>query len=279
MSIKFKIKLVASNYLPSVDLFRRPPLTIGSRLSAISAGTASGLRRSTRTGVGSTRDPSGTEGEEPLRQGRSYTYEMSFTNPLYEPIHVRLAIARPPPSTLDDTCPSNAYQITLPAPSFPISAFAEVWEYEDDEEEDLMKEDTASGSGDREGGGGFESRARKMKGPGVIERKANRTTVLLELSVGRDAVGPIRVSDFYQRASLALISNCPPLLLVLQTNMLVTYTYSADENPAEKGPAGKQRDSEIKSFSFWTLLALGSVQARTEETRRRLATSIYGAGQ
>ena len=94
-SSRFKIKLVASNYLPSIEVYRRPPPTIGSRLSAIAAGTASGMRRTPRTAIGRSVNDAGGADEEPLRPGRTYTFELSFTNPLYEPIHVRLAVARP----------------------------------------------------------------------------------------------------------------------------------------------------------------------------------------
>ncbi|KAL8279040.1 hypothetical protein RQP46_008498 [Phenoliferia psychrophenolica] len=105
-STQFKIKLVASNYLPSIELYRRPPATIGSRLSAIAAGTASGMRRTPRTAIGRSVNDSSSSGidEEPLRPGRTYTFELGFTNPLYESIHVRLAVARPPGTNPAPTC-------------------------------------------------------------------------------------------------------------------------------------------------------------------------------
>jgi dynactin-4 len=180
-STRFKIKLLASNYLPSIELFRRPPLTIGSRISAIGAGTASGLRRTARSASGkSTGDPGGMPEDEPLRQGRSYLFEMAFTNPLYEPIEVSLEVAAPDTSSVTKAA-TAPWAINLQAPSFPISAFAEAWEYEDDEGED-------EGDDARTG-------AKKRLAPGIVERKANRTTVALELHVGRETVGPVKVRD------------------------------------------------------------------------------------
>ncbi|KAK4690727.1 dynactin 4, partial [Phenoliferia sp. Uapishka_3] len=132
-STRFKIKLVASNYLPSIELYRRPPITIGSRLSAIAAGTASGMRRTPRTAIGRSVNDTGTTEEEPLRPGRTYTFELSFTNPLYESIQVRLAIARPGGKEASGGNPPP-YAVNLPASHFPIAAYAEEWEYEDDEE-------------------------------------------------------------------------------------------------------------------------------------------------
>jgi hypothetical protein len=75
--------------------------------------------------------------------------------------------------------------------------------------------------------------------------------------------------------------------------MLVTYTYQSDEvdpsssstepNVSQKknldsNAEPEQVNSEIKSFSFWTLINLGNVEPRREETRRRVAgTGTKGA--
>jgi dynactin-4 len=60
--------------------------------------------------------------------------------------------------------------------------------------------------------------------------------------------------------------------------MMVTYTYSSDESASPKAASKRDdqattSDSEVKSFSFWTMLSLGTVLPRAEETRRRLAAS------
>lgn len=181
-STRFKIKLVASNYLPSIEVYRRPPTTLlSSRLAVV--GTPN-VRRTPRTAPGrSVNDVQGVE-DEPLRPGRTYTFELGFTNPLFEPIQVKIAIARPGSQSLDIEGPP-AYAVNIPSPHFPISAFAEEWEYE---EEEMMGDE-------EEGGDGGTARKKKKGGAGIVERKMNRTTVLLEVAVGKDTIGPINVSN------------------------------------------------------------------------------------
>jgi len=197
-STRYKIKLVAANYLPSVTIYRRPPASIGSRLSAIAAGTASGLRRTARTATGrSTNDPSAAE-DEPLRPGRTYTFELSLTNPLYEPIQVRLGVARPGANKIVEEGQTPApppFAVNLPSPSFPISAYAEDWEYEDDEDAILREEAGDENEGGESGIGGSPKKKRRG-GPGIVERRMNRTTVAMDVAIGRDVVGPLRVSSF-----------------------------------------------------------------------------------
>lgn len=97
-----------------------------------------------------------------MRGGRPYSFELAFTNPLYDPIHVRLALDPTP------------FAAALSCSSFPINAFAEQWEYDDEEAEDA-----------RTGG--------RKQASGIVERRANRTTVLLEMTPARDAAGPLEV--------------------------------------------------------------------------------------
>lgn len=201
-STRYKIKLVAANYLPSISVYRRPPASIGSRLSAIAAGTASGMRRTQRTGAAGR--GTGVPGDdEPLRPGRTYTFELSFVNPLYEPIHVRLAVARPaapkataapPAEGVQGTAaaPGPPFAVNLPSPTFPIAAYAEDWEYEDqDDQDDLAEEDEAGAGAEGDASGRASPTKRKRRGgPGIVERRTNRTTVVMEVAIGRDASGP-----------------------------------------------------------------------------------------
>lgn len=131
-------------------------------------------------------------------------YEISFANPLYEPIHVKLAVARPgatsqpgppaPPAdaTEDDTPPAPPlFAVNIPSPTFPISAYAEDWEYEDQDDE-LDEGDEAEGGG--EGGRSSPTKRRRKGGPGIVERKMNHTTVLMEVAVAKEASpGPLWV--------------------------------------------------------------------------------------
>ncbi|GAA5983198.1 hypothetical protein JCM11641_006845 [Rhodosporidiobolus odoratus] len=278
-STRYKIKLVAANYLPSVSIYRRPPASIGSRLSAIAAGTASGLRRTPRSGAGRSGESSSSAAageEEPLRPGRTYTFELSFTNPLYEAIHVRLDVARPDankPIEEGQLPPPPPFAVSLPSKQFPISAYAEDWEYEDDEEVILRDEDTSDG----EGGEGMSPKKKRRGGPGIVERRMNRTTVAMDVSISRDAIGPLRVRSRF----LSTMRRQPCHF----ANMLVTYVYQADDGGAPPSPSkggqkgGDSRESSVKSFSFWTLLPLGTVTPRTTagEARRSMAVSSSSA--
>jgi dynactin 4 len=142
----------------------------------------SGIRRNQRVAVSGGKE----EGEEPMRQARTYTFELTFVNPLYDPIHVKLAVAKPssPKSANPDVPTPSPFSIFLPAPSFPISAYAESWEFE---EEDM---ELGLGGDEEEGG-------RKRKGPGgnsgIVEKKGNRTVVAMEVTPGREFVGAINV--------------------------------------------------------------------------------------
>ncbi|GAA6027336.1 hypothetical protein JCM8097_002604 [Rhodosporidiobolus ruineniae] len=282
-STRYKIKLVAANYLPSVTLYRRPPASIGSRLSAIAAGTASGLRRTPRSGAGRSGETSAAGGaaaeDEPLRPGRTYTFELSFTNPLYDKIGVRLLVARPggnKPPAEGEALPPPPFAVNVPTREFGVSAFAEDWEYEDDEDAVLREEEEDEGEGN--GGEGSPKKKRRGKEAGIVERRMNRTTVAMEVAVARDAVGPLRVRLLPSLPSLPLLTSSSSSL---QANMLVTYVYRVDDgsgappSPTKSPVKGGGRAAEnLKSFSFWTLLPLGTVQPRTGgEARRSMAVS------
>ncbi len=140
-------------------------------------------------------DPSGASG---LHAGGTYPFHLALTNPLYDPIQVRLAVQRqvPPQSSAAPAgSPEKArrppFAVSLPQSAFPVAAFAEAWEYEDDEDM-FGGQDDEFGGLDRERGGG--SAGGKGKTVGVLERRANVTVVGGEVVVGRDARGPVRVS-------------------------------------------------------------------------------------
>ena len=190
-SVRFKIKLVAANYIPAMTVaFPSSPGAIRQR------------------GAGTKQAPAeDTSGAGALHAGGTYPFHLAMTNPLYDPIQVRLAVQRPvpPPSaasaaSVPAPAPAKSpekvtrrppFAVSLPQSAFPIAAFAEAWEYEDDEDM-FGGEDDEIGKLDRErerGGAGG-----KGKTVGVLERRANVTVVGGEVVVGRDAKGPIKVS-------------------------------------------------------------------------------------
>ena len=93
--------------------------------------------------------------ESTMQAGKTYSFQLSFTNPLYDPIQVRLHVQRSAPlptnsSTARESSPEKRrppFSVTLPSSAFPIAAFAEAWEYEDDEEMFGVEEDDFDGGG------------------------------------------------------------------------------------------------------------------------------------
>ena len=144
-------------------------------------------------------DPSGSSRVQFLA-GKTHPFQLALTNPLYDPIQVRLVVQRqqtpaPPddPFNEDKDKPRRPpYTINLPNTAFSIAAFAEAWEYEDDEEMYGIDDDDLLGLSpvkDRGARG-------KMKTVGVLEKKANTTVVGGEVMLERDARGDVKVSSF-----------------------------------------------------------------------------------
>lgn len=232
-STKYRIKLVATNYIPAIQLFRRPAVAAGSRLSMAGAGGihAGGGSSSTPSSMAAASRRPGARGhmsiasqapsdfilsqptlDEPMRPGRSYGFELAFINPLYEPIVVDAVALRPgqslnsvsglksshtasgaggeTPTGTPSSVPQSAadFAVHLPKRRFPIAAFAEQWEYEDAEPEDLddLNENRRQSSS---------AGIRRRQNTGLLEKKANRTTILLEVNVGKDYVGPVQVCE------------------------------------------------------------------------------------
>lgn len=236
-----------------------------SKRGRVSTASATPLAVETLISVGSPQDVA-----EPLRPGRNFSFQLTFTNPLYEAIEVILEQLEPASEDMNDDDritstvnpgedptqerkgPKQPWAITLPGPVFGIDAFAEDWEYEaaEDEDDDL---DSFSSSA---------SSKKRKYGPGILAKKANKTVVQMDLTVGREAVGEIRVP------------------------LYVTYTYTAEEAIApgstavtptkdKRLPVAKQVDdtsklevgdvaesSNLKSFSFWASIPLGRVVPR-----------------
>ncbi|KAJ7914473.1 dynactin p62 family-domain-containing protein [Mycena leptocephala] len=174
-----------------------------------------------------------------IHAGKTYPFHLALTNPLYDPIQVRLTVqrARRPP-----------FAVSLPSNSFPIAAFAEAWEYEDDEDDMFgLDDDDEFGIAGRVAGREKDARGR-LKVVGVLEKKANVTVVGGEVVIGKEARGNVKF------------------------NMLVSYTYRSDdptpsesndaEGTASKAAAGKP--PETKTFAFYTVVDLGPIIPREE---------------
>lgn len=231
-SVRYKIKLVAANYLPAMtvvlphtqvaDATRRPQAKVPSASDDRNAAA--------------------------MMAGKSYPFHIALTNPLYDPIQVRLSVQRMHVTAVtDSTAPEKArrtpFAVSLPTSSFPVAAFAEAWEYDDDDDMFGLEDDElgleVGRTRDKDGKG-------KVKTVGVLEKRANVTVVGGEVVIGKEARGHVRF------------------------NMLVSYTYRSDDPlPSEDGAGTPSRTivktPEVKTFTFYTVVDLGPILPREEK--------------
>ena len=185
-SVRFKIKLVAANYLPAIAVslpHAQAALEMVKRASTKAASAAQAAEEQQAAGA--------------LIAGHSYSFHLAFTNPLYDPIQVRLAKATAAPapgagSAEPERTRRNTFQIQLPSAAFPVGAYAEAWEY-DDEDEDMFLDDDDGMElvGDR-GKKGRDGRG-KARSVGIVEKRANVTIVSGEVLIPKEARGDVKV--------------------------------------------------------------------------------------
>ncbi|KAF8755024.1 Dynactin p62 family [Rhizoctonia solani] len=212
-SVRYKIKLMASNYLPSLEA---------------SLSSSTGVSR--------------------LVQGRSCPFSVTITNPLYDSIQVRLQPYNP--ATYPNVNRPN-FHVALPQGFLSVAAFAEAWEYDEDDEDmeqDQMVLDALEGGAGLADAvkAGTDVRLHRGKSGtiGILEKRANMIRIGGEVAVSRDGSGDIKFT------------------------MLVTYQYRAEE-PADEQPHGhtdRGAASQVKSFSFLTMVNLGPIASK-EPTR------------
>ncbi|WVR03969.1 hypothetical protein IAU60_000968 [Kwoniella sp. DSM 27419] len=251
-SVRMKIKMVALNYLPVVELGRRKRRvrdtgSDGSSYSPISPEEADRLRRDRRR----TRGPQGKEEEEPmdapLRSGETYTFQLALTNPLFDPIQIRLGHPHVPGSAPPAKC-----RVFIPTAHFTINALKDAWAY-DEEEDEYDGHAGASEAGHSEEGTavtstdagasstlGRKSRlsvlaggSKKSRESGV-DKRGNTSRVVLEVEVLPGATGRI------------------------EFDLEIRYTYRADDLETPAGGAEKRKE-EYKTFTFWVRVAVGDV--------------------
>jgi dynactin-4 len=207
--------------------------------------------------------------------GKTYPFHLALTNPLYDPIQVRLSVQRmhvaAPPS--DGSAPEKArrppFALSLPTSQFSIAAFAEAWEYEDDEDMFSAEDEDL---GDAGGRGVREKEGRgKTKTVGVLEKRANVTVVGGEVVIGKEARGSVKVRWAFARLSFLWWSHADENP---QFNMLVSYTYRSDDLAPSEGNEGAApsrtaattttKPPEVKTFAFYTVVDLGPIIPREE---------------
>jgi len=131
-----------------------------------------------------------------MQAGRTYPFQLAITNPLYDPITVKLSMQR----VVHPSGKRPPFAISLPTTAIPIAAYAEAWEYEDDDE--LFGEDTEDVDEllELRGLSGAEREARgkgKTRTVGVLDKRANTTIVGGEVVVGREGKGEVKASSFF----------------------------------------------------------------------------------
>ncbi|CAE6490205.1 unnamed protein product [Rhizoctonia solani] len=219
-SVRYKIKLMASNYLPSLEAYLSTTTTSASRLV----------------------------------QGRSCPFSITITNPLYDSIQVRLQPYNPATYA---TVNRPSFHVTLPQNFLSVSAFAEAWEYDEDDEDveqDQMVLDALEGGAGLADAvkAGADGRPHRGKSGtiGVLEKRANMLRIGGEVTISRDGNGDIKFT------------------------MLVTYQYRAEEHADEQPHERVDRSTapQVKSFSFLTMVNLGPIVSK-EPVRTDLASS------
>ncbi|WVW79965.1 hypothetical protein I302_101938 [Kwoniella bestiolae CBS 10118] len=265
-SIRMKIKMVAANYLPLVEIGRRRRRIPSNDMNEASEQpTTEELerrrreRRRTRGGI-----PIKEEDESmglPLKRGETYLFQLALTNPLYDPIQIRLT----QPHAAKDV--NTWCNVSIPTQHFTINALKDAWAYDEEEEEgndDFLiggseagfseEGTTTTGGGSGMGTLGKKSRLSILGGQGTkkgrdretgVEKRSNTSKVILLVEVLPDNNTGDRV----------------------RFDLEVRYTYKSDEmatptEPGEGSGNGEKRGKkeEYKNFTFWIRIDLGVVE-------------------
>ena len=183
-SVRFKIKLVAANYLPAITVtlpHAQAAIEMMKRSSTLGKSTSAAAAAEEQQAAGS------------LIAGHSYSFHLAFTNPLYDPIQIRLAKAVPQTEVSDaEKARRSTFHIQLPSAAFPVAAFAEAWEYDDDEEDMFGLDDDGMEVVDVRGKKSKDGRG-KSRSVGIVERRANVTVVSGEVLIPKEARGEVKV--------------------------------------------------------------------------------------
>ncbi|OCF32373.1 hypothetical protein I316_06043 [Kwoniella heveanensis BCC8398] len=285
--------MVALNYLPLIELGRRRrriPSGDASEETGLPSTTDDAERRHRDRRKGRSSNVHGYGGgkeedesmDTPLRAGEVYTFHMALTNPLYDPIQIRLTQPHQPRKAPRPSC-----TLLIPTPHFTINALRDAWAYDEDDEDDDLVSGLGSGSGSghgqnseagfsEEGGttittttgtgggttstgtlgrksrlsilaGGHSSSTSSKKGrESGVDKKGNISRVGIELEVG----GHLAQGD------------------KVEFDLEVRYTYRADDagtptHPGSgavtgEGGEGKSKE-EYKTFTFWVRVLVGEV--------------------
>lgn len=200
--MRMKIKMVAINYLPIVEIGRR-------------------RRQRRRRGGHEGEKEQGRDG--PLVAGETYTFQLALTNPLYDPIQIRLT--QPP---VPKHAPRANCGVRIVTQHFTCNAAKDAWAYDED----------VDGSGDEDEGvdarpsvlAGAGSSRDKRREPGV-EKTGNISKVPIEVDISETGRGDV------------------------EFDLEVRFTYRVEG----EGMPGRKGREEYKHFTFWVRVNLGEV--------------------
>ncbi|KAL0569168.1 hypothetical protein V5O48_012796 [Marasmius crinis-equi] len=248
-SVRFKIKLTASSYLPAI-VVALPHRLLAQAKSTLAKSTSAPSLDEDR------------KGRSKLQAGKTYPFHLALSNPLY-PIQVRLSVQRmhvPATSSKagEEKARRPSFAISLPTSPFTVSAYAEAWKYEDDEDmfglDDEVLEARLRGERPDPNAHAKGIKGEKEKSVGVVERKGNTTVVGGEVVIGKEARGGV------------------------EFNMLVSFTYRSDDpGPADSVTASPTKTkggsgSGMETFAFYTVVDLGIIVLK--EVRHNIIDEI-----
>ncbi|TXT11070.1 hypothetical protein VHUM_01821 [Vanrija humicola] len=233
-TIRMLVKSVATSYLPGMELGRRR-CRAGDELPADTTDEdwerRRRERRRTRAHLPKDVDQ---DLSDPMRPGEMYTFQVAFTNPLYDPIQIRLGTAHQARHAVP-----VSHHVHIPTAHFTVGALKEAWAYDDEDEDDTGAEADDSAADEarkssRLSLGGSSLRHRSTRDVGV-EKKGNVTKVGLEVEIRPGAEkGPV------------------------EFDLEVRFTYRSDDDGGGGGKDGGGKE-EYKTFTFWVRVCAGHI--------------------
>ncbi|ORX52689.1 dynactin p62 [Hesseltinella vesiculosa] len=209
---RFKIKLVAMNYIPTI---------------AIAALPSPSLSRTSSSSLAALITP--PEPTLNLVLGQPRQFALKFVNPLYE--EMSISLATPP-------LPEGTGHVTILAPHFSVSAYNETIEYDDD---------MYPVPGNK--------KPTPKIGNGVHERRNNFTSILVEVvpeQIGEFKI-PLHVTCHYKTDEERMDASSGDI-----EEDFMDMDSSLDGS--RRGNSSIRMDDGAKSYSFWTVIGLGTVQ-------------------
>lgn len=190
------IKMVASNYLPTIELGRRRRRITDEPTHDMTEDEMERRWRERRRARATLLREEDEDMVVPLRRGGTYGFQLAFTNPLYDPIQIRLTTAHQarPPTPLQ-------HHVHIHTSHFSVGALKE-WSYDDDDDEESEADDALADEQGRSKQSRMTMGSSRHRGRDTgVEMKGNVTKVGLDVEIGPSAEGPIEVSAIGAGAS------------------------------------------------------------------------------